>query len=55
MEKITDIARAIELLDEVDGLMQQSLDNCYDLYEQIQRFRDDLIDRAREEGIEVQD
>ena len=55
MEKIADIARALELLDEVDGLMQQSLDDCYDLYERIQQLRDDITDRAREEGIEVQD
>ena len=55
MEKIADIARALELLDEVDALVQQSLDDCYDLYEQIQQIRDDIADRARMEGIEVQD
>ena len=55
MEKIADMARAIELLDEVDALVQGSLDNCYVLYEQIQALRDDIIERAREEGIEVED
>jgi hypothetical protein len=55
MEKIADIARAIELLDEVDALIQGALDDCYDLYEQIQQIRDDIIDRARDEGIKVED
>lgn len=53
MTKANQIARALELLDEVDSLIQEACENCYDLYQKVNDLYDDIADRAREEGIDV--
>lgn len=53
MDKAKQIARALKLLDEVDYLVQEACENCYDLYQKVNDLYDDIADRAREEGIDV--
>lgn len=51
MDKKANLQRAIVLLEEVDSLIQGNLDDCYDLYENVNMLRDAVIDRAEDEGI----
>lgn len=53
MTKANQIARALELLDEVDSLIQGAFENCYDLYEAVNNLMDEIESRAKEEGIEL--
>lgn len=55
MDKKTNLQHAIDLLDEVDALIQSNLDDCYDLYENVNMLRDAVIGRAEDEGIRLDD
>jgi hypothetical protein len=50
VEKLT---HALRLLEDVDSIVQSTLNNNYDLYENINLLMDQIRDRAEEEGIEL--
>jgi AAA+ superfamily predicted ATPase len=53
MTKANQIARAIKMLDEVDSILQEVFENCYDLYETVNNLMDEIESRAKEEGIDL--